>query len=99
MNKLVYILKILKDRILRPYDDILLRFNTNAKEGDELVWRIFVNGQEHFASGFEISGYINSISSDENGLIKYNIGCKGRVGWYGTYASIFAVKPQADLLL
>jgi hypothetical protein len=44
MNKLTLLWKIIKDRWVRPYDTIVLRFNTKALEGDPLVWRVFVNG-------------------------------------------------------
>ncbi len=99
MNKFIYILKILKDRWIRPYDEIILRFNTKAEDGDPLVWRIFVNGVEHRASDFEIHGYIYSIESNESKIKKYNVGCVGRLRWDGTKAIIITAKKQADSLL
>lgn len=94
MNKLIYIAKIIKDRWLRPYDNITVRFNTKAKENDPLVWRIFINGQEHLASGFEIQGHIYDIISYEGDVKKYNVGCRGRVRWNGTFADIYAAKKE-----
>lgn len=99
MNKFTYVWKIAKDRWLRPYDEIILRFNTKAQPGDPLVWRVFVNGVEHLASGFSITGYIHDIVSEENGVTKWNVGCKGRVRWDGTIANIITSKPQNDILL
>jgi hypothetical protein len=99
MNKLTLILKIIKDRWLRPYDDIVLRFNTKAGEGNPLVWRVFVNGQEMLASSFEIHGYVYDVISYEGEVKKLNVGCKGRVRWNGSQAIIFASKKQADGLM
>jgi hypothetical protein len=99
MNKLFYIWKIVKDRWLRPYDNIILRFNTKAEEGNPLVWRIFVNGVEHLASGFEVYGYMHDVTSYEGDVKKYNVGCKGRVRWEGTKASILTSKKEPDILL
>ena len=70
MNKIKYIWLIVKDRWFRPYDDIILRFNTKAKDGDALVWRIFINGHENLAEDFEIHGYIYSVLSKENKRIR-----------------------------
>ncbi len=69
-------------------DEIILRFNTKATDGDPLVWRVFVNGVEHLASDFEISGKVYNTNSIENGVMKYNVGCKGVVSWQGTKAII-----------
>ena len=96
MSKLIYIWKIVKDRWLRPYDEIILRFNTKAKEGDTLVWRVFVNGVEHLASDFELHGYAYNIISEENGITKYNVGCKGRVRWEKSKAIIITPKKQVE---
>jgi hypothetical protein len=99
MNKIKYILTIIKDRWVRPYDDIILRFNTKAKNNDPLVWRIFINGQENLASDFEILGYITSVVSKENNILKYNVGCKGRVRWEGNKAIIITgPKDRPELL-
>jgi len=84
---------------LRPYDEIILRFNTKAQPGDHLVWRVFVNGVEHLASGFSITGYASDIVSEENGVTKWNVGCNGRVRWNGTKAEIITPKPQNDIIL
>ena len=97
MNKLTYIAKIIKDRWLRPYDEIIIRFNTKAKAEDSLVWRIFINGQEHLSSGFEIQGYIYDVVSYDNNIKKYNVGCKGRVRWNGTFADIYAAKKEPEV--
>jgi hypothetical protein len=99
MNKVIYVWKIAKDRWLRPYDEITLRFNTKAKEGNPLIWRIFVNGVEHLASGFEIHGYIYDVMSYEYDIKKYNVGCKGRVRWENTKAIIITAKKTQDLSL
>lgn len=98
MNKLKYIWIIVKDRWLRPYDDIYIRFNTKALSGDPLVWRIFINDIEYLASGFEITGYVHDIINEYNNETKYNVGCKGRVRWFGTRAIIITSKPQSDIL-
>ena len=98
MNKLKYIWTIVKDRWFRPYDDITVRFNTKAELGNPLVWRVFVNGVEHLASGFEITGYVHDIVNEHNGETKWNVGCKGRVRWSGTRAIIITSKPQSDIL-
>jgi len=99
MNKLKYIWAIIKDRWLRPYDDIILRFNTKAQDGDPLVWRVIINGNENLASSFEIHGYVYDILSEENGVVKYNVGCKGRVRWNGTKAEIItAPKERPELI-
>ena len=96
MNKVIYVWKIAKDRWLRPYDEITLRFNTKAEEGNPLIWRIFVNGVEHLASGFEIHGYIYDVTSYEYDIKKYNVGCKGRLRWDKTKAVIIAAKKEPD---
>lgn len=99
MRKLKYVWKIARDRWLRPYDDIIIRFNTKALEGDTLVWRIIINGNEYLASGFSISGYVEDVKSLENGVTKYNVGCKGRVRWSGSEANIITARPDRDILL
>lgn len=99
MSKLKYILTILKDRWLRPYDDIIIRFNTKAKEGDPFVWRVIVNGHEDFATDFEIYGYVYNVNSEEKGITKYNVGCKGRLRWEGNKAIIITAKKNPEVLL
>jgi hypothetical protein len=99
MNKFTYVWKIVKDRWIRPYDDIILRFNTKAKEGDPLVWRIFINGVENLASSFEVQGYIYDIISYEHDVKKYNVGCRGRVRWDGTKAVIITAQKEPDIAL
>jgi hypothetical protein len=99
MKKINFILKIVKDRWIRPYDEIVLRFNTKAEENNPLVWRVFVNGQEMLASSFEIHGYVYDVESFENGVKKLNVGCKGRVRWAGSKAIIFAVQKPAEEML
>lgn len=97
MNKLTYVWKIARDRWVRPYDDIILRFNTKAEEGSPLVWRVFINGVEHLASGFEIHGYMYDVMSYERDAKKYNVGCKGRVRWDGAKAVIITARKQPDV--
>jgi hypothetical protein len=99
MKKIKYIWAIVKDRWLKPYDEIILRFNTKAEPGDHLVWRIFVNGNQSLASDFEIYGYIYAVSSEYEGDTKYNVGCMGRVRWEGTKAIIIAARKQPQELL
>jgi hypothetical protein len=99
MTKLVYLWKIVKDRWLRPYDDISLRFNTKAEKDDPLVWRVFINGVAHLASGFEVQGYMYDVMSYEGDVKKYNVGCKGRVRWDGTKAVIFTAKKEPEFNL
>jgi len=96
MKKIKYIWAIVKDRWIRPYDDIVLRFNTKAETNDPLVWRIFVNGNQSLASDFEIHGYAYAVSSEYEGDTKYNVGCKGRIRWDGTKAVIITAKKQPD---
>jgi len=97
MTKINYIWKILKDRWLRPYDEIILRFNTKAGESP-LVWRVFVNGNEHLAESFELHGYAYDVITHEDGVKKLNVGCKGRVRWEGKKAVILAVKKQPEII-
>lgn len=99
MKKIKYIWHIIKDRWMRPYDDIILRFNTKAEPNDPLVWRIFVNGNQSLASSFELHGYAYAVSSEYEGDIKYNVGCKGRVRWEGTKAVIIAVRKSPDEII
>lgn len=96
MKKFKYIWTILKDRWMSPYDEIILRFNTKAEKSDPLVWRVFINGNQTLASDFEIHGYAYAISSEYEGDVKYNVGCKGRVRWEGTKAVIVAVKKEVE---
>ena len=98
MNKISYIWKIVKDRWSRPYDSIILRFNTKAEEGNPLVWRIFINDVEHLASEFEIHGYVYDVKSQEKGIEKYNVGCQGRVRWVGSKAVIITAKKEKMFL-
>lgn len=99
MNKLIYVWKIAKDRWIRPYDEIILRFNTKAEAGSPLVWRVFINDVEHLASGFEVHGYMYDVISYERDVKKFNVGCKGRVRWNGTKAIIFSAKKQPEVLV
>jgi hypothetical protein len=96
MNKLSYVWKIIKDRWVRPYDEIILRFNTKAEPGSPLVWRVFVNGVENLASSFEVHGYMYDVLSYEGDVKKYNVGCKGRVRWDGTKAVIITAQKEPD---
>lgn len=97
MNKFSYVWKIAKDRWLRPYDEIILRFNTKAGEGSPLIWRVFVNGVEHLASGFEVHGYMYDVLSYEGDVKKYNVGCKGRVRWEGSRAVIITARKEPNV--
>lgn len=99
MKKIKYIWHIVKDRWMKPYDEIILRFNTKAEQGDPLVWRIFINGNQSLASDFEVHGYAHAISSEYEGDTKYNVGCKGRVRWEGTKAIITAVRKHPDEII
>jgi hypothetical protein len=99
MNKVTYVWKIAKDRWLRPYDDITIRFNTKAEQNDPFVWRVFVNGVENLATGFEINGWIYDVTSLDGDVVKYNVGCKGRLRWDGTKAVIITTKKEPDLFL
>lgn len=70
-------------------DKILIRYNTNREQGSQLYWRVFINGVEYLASGFEVFGTMYSATSEENGICKHNVGCIGTVEWYNdTYAKI-----------
>lgn len=96
MNKLIYILRIVKNRWFSPSDKILIRFNTKAAESNPLKWRVFVNGRENLASGFQIHGFVNDEISHEGSQIKYNLSCQGRIRWEGDVAVIFAAKKGTD---
>lgn len=97
--KIKYIWSIVKDRWVKPYDDIILRFNTKAEPNDPMVWRIFINGNQTLASDFEIHGYAYAVSSEYEGDTKYNVGCKGRVRWEGTKAVITAVRKSVNEII
>jgi len=99
MKKIKYIWAIVKDRWIRPYDDIILRFNTKAEPNDPLVWRIFINGNQSLASDFEIHGYVYAVSSEYEGDTKYNVGCKGRIRWEGTKAIIITARKIPDEII
>lgn len=99
MKKIKYIWSIVKDRWMKPYDDIILRFNTKADAGDPLIWRVFINGNQSLASDFEIHGYVYAVSSEYEGDTKYNVGCKGRIRWEGTKAVIITAKKEPQGLL
>jgi len=99
MKKVKYIWAIIKDRWMRPYDDIILRFNTKAEQNDPLVWRIFINGNQSLASDFEIHGYVYAVASEYEGDTKYNVGCKGRVRWEGTKAIIITARKEPQEIL
>jgi hypothetical protein len=99
MKKVKYIWAIIKDRWMKPYDDIILRFNTKAEQNDPLVWRIFINGNQSLASDFEIHGYVYAVASEYEGDTKYNVGCKGRVRWEGTKAIIITARKEPQEIL
>ena len=96
MSKINYIWKIVKDRWVRPYDDIILRFNTKAEAGNPLLWRIFINDVEHLASSFEVHGYMYDAMTYEYDVKKYNVGCKGRVRWDGSKAVIITAPKEPE---
>mgnify|MGYP003330389640 FL=1 len=68
--------------------EILIRFNTKALPNDPLVWRIIVDGIEHLASGFEITGFIQDYTNEYQGETKWNVKCKGKLDWKGSKAII-----------
>jgi hypothetical protein len=72
---------------------------TKAEKDSPLLWRIFINGKENLASSFEVSGYMYDILSEENGVTKYNVGCKGKVRWEGSKAIVVAARKPADICL
>jgi hypothetical protein len=82
-------IKFFKD-IVKPYQEILIRFNTN-NNGSDLVWRVFIDGKEHLASSIKIKGYIYDEKTFSNGEEKMNISCLGNVKWDGTKVKIKAV--------
>lgn len=69
-------------------NEILLRFNTKASLGDPLVWRVIIDGVEHLASGFEITGVVRDSVSEYKNEKKWNVGCKGTIRWEGSKAVI-----------
>lgn len=97
MNRMIYLWKIFKDRFVKPYDEIILRYNTKAEFDDSLIWRIFINGQEMLASSFEIHGFVQDVQTIENGVQKYNVGCRGRVRWEKSKAIIFTAKKPVEV--
>lgn len=96
MNKIKYIWTIVKDRWLRPYDEITIRFNTKAQQNDPMIWRIFINGVENLASGFEIYGYVYDLVNEYNGETKWNVGCRGRLRWDGSKAIIITAPKDRN---
>ena len=71
--------------------NILLRFNTKALENDPLVWRVFIDGEEHLASSFKLIGEMGPVITYESGVKKYNVGCIGKVVWVGTEAVVISI--------
>jgi hypothetical protein len=82
-------IKFIKD-LVKPYQKILIRFNTK-NNGSDLVWRVFIDGEEHLASSIKIQGYIYDEKTFSGGEEKMNISCLGNVKWDGTKAKIKAV--------
>ena len=82
-------IKFFKD-LVKPYQKILIRFNTK-NNGSDLVWRIFIDGEEHLASSIKIQGYIYDEKTFSGGEEKMNISCLGNVKWDGTKVKIKAV--------
>jgi len=69
-------------------NEILLRFNHKAAPDSPLVWRVSINGEWHFASGFEVTGKMYDVVSYEDGVKKYNVGCIGLATWDDTCVKI-----------
>lgn len=57
-------------------NEYLIRFNTHHN-GSPLVWRVIENGVEHLVKDFEITTPVSAVDSLENGVKKWNVGCKG----------------------
>ena len=56
-----------------------IRFNTKHN-GNNLVWRVFENGQEHLAANVGLVGETFTECTEESGETKWNI-ADGWVGW------------------
>ena len=70
--------------------EIKIRFNTLAREGDPLKWRILVDGQEFLAS--HITTLVPTLTTRDQlspELLKYHISCRGALRWEGTKAHVF----------
>lgn len=79
--------------IFKPYKKIVIRYNTK-NDGSDLVWRVFVDGEQKLASKLEIYGYIYDEKTIENGEEKMNIACTGYVKWNGTKAIIKGIDEK-----
>ena len=53
-----------------------IRYNTHHGE-DDLVWRVFENGQEYLVKGFYVTVPVFGESTIENGVQKWNVSCEG----------------------
>ena len=81
---------VMRDYENKKMKEILIRFNTKALPDDPLVWRVIVDGVEHLASGFEVTGFIQDGVSEYKGQRKWNVKCKGMLEWKGSKAIIAA---------
>jgi hypothetical protein len=66
-----------------------IRFNTKAKPGDPLVWRVVEDGVERLASDIEIMTHSYSQKSTVDGEVKWNIACDGFATWDGSKVEIW----------
>ena len=71
----------------KPTSHIQIRYNTK-NNGNGLVWRIIVDGEEHLATDVAIRGYAYGETSHVDGEAKLNIACDGHIQWIGTFAEI-----------
>ena len=69
-------------------DRIFIRFNTKAESNNPYIWRVFINDKEFFATNFKLIGEMSPITTTENGVTKYNVGCLGSVTWEGSTAIV-----------
>jgi len=92
-------MRIIKDRWIAPYDEIWIRFNNEAGGDSAKVWRVFVNGRQHFAGSFRITGTVSDHVTEENGIQKYNLACRGRARWKGNSVMIFASRNSSNEIL
>lgn len=80
-----------KKWFFKPTHHIQIRYNTK-NNGNGLVWRIIVDGQENLATDIVIHGYVYGETSHVDGEVKLNIACDGNIVWRGTFAEIFTGK-------
>ena len=65
-----------------------IRFNTKAKPGAKLVWRVFEDGVQRLARGIDINVPSYTETSWEGTEKKFNIACDGYGVWDGDWLEV-----------